>query len=103
MKIERIWKIEARKRATTLARRERINRNWPIHAERIVLIFAAFAELAEKDGVHISINAPEWLNIRGEKKSTEGYRGSYCGVIHRNSSVRYATYRRGIINQIERK
>ena len=61
LKIERIWRKEARKRAATQARRERINRNWPIHAERIALVFRAFADLAEKGGVHMIVTVPDCI------------------------------------------
>lgn len=61
MKITKIWGREVRRRSATERRRSRINRNWPIHAERIALVFGAFQKLAERDGVHVGVRVPDWM------------------------------------------
>lgn len=77
MKMERIWCKEARKRSANEARRDRINRNWPIHAERVALVFEEFQRLAEGDGVHVIVTPPEWL-IPLERRSAS-WTDSICG------------------------
>lgn len=62
MKVERIWAKEFRKRQRNEARKERVNLNWPIHAQRAVKVFTAFKEAAEKDGVVLLVEKPEFLN-----------------------------------------
>lgn len=61
MKIAKIWAREASRRDATERRRARINRNWPIHAERVALVFGEFQKLAEGNGVHVIVTPPEWM------------------------------------------
>ncbi|CAI8978914.1 DUF4178 domain-containing protein [Pseudomonas sp. IT-P100] len=61
MNLERIWRNEARKRKANEFRKDRVNRNWPIHAQRAVDVFRAFAVEAKKDNVHLIVSEPEWL------------------------------------------
>lgn len=61
MKLERIWQREVRKRKANNFRKYRVNRNWPIHAQRAVDVFRAFALEAKKDGIHLNVIEPEWL------------------------------------------
>lgn len=68
-KIKHVWRKEARRRAATQFRRERINLNWPIHAERIALVFSAFKVLAEGDDVHMNVIVPNWLKPIDERHS----------------------------------
>lgn len=60
MNLERIWRKEARKRRANEFRKDRVNRNWPIHAQRAVDVFRAFAAEAKKDGVYLIVSEPEW-------------------------------------------
>lgn len=64
MNLERIWKREVRKRKANEFRKDRVNRNWPIHAQRAVDVFRAFALEAEKDGVHLNVSEPELFENR---------------------------------------
>ncbi|VVP27484.1 hypothetical protein PS858_04140 [Pseudomonas fluorescens] len=60
MNVKRIWRQEVRKRKANKFRKERMIRNWPIHAQRAVEVFRAFALEAEKDGVRLMVREPEW-------------------------------------------
>src|SRR5450830_1562154 len=60
MRLKRIWAKESKKRKTNQLRKERVNRNWPIHAQRAVEVFQAFSQEAQKDGVRIIVTEPEW-------------------------------------------
>lgn len=60
MNLERIWQKEARRRKANKCRKDRMIRNWPIHAERAVEVFRAFAREAAKDGVALMVREPEW-------------------------------------------
>ncbi|MCP2051510.1 UNVERIFIED_ORG: hypothetical protein J3D59_001370 [Pseudomonas fluorescens] len=83
MKLEQIWRKELRKRLQTEARRDRNNRNWPIHAERVLQTFESFADLAEKDGVHMIVTAPDWLTTSAERggPSIDALRGSSTVIL----------------------
>lgn len=83
LRIERIWRAEARRRAANKCRRERINRNWPIHAARITEVFQAFADLAERDGVHMTVTPPDFLiplTERAGRLANEIRGSSYVGL-----------------------
>ncbi|POA74717.1 hypothetical protein [Pseudomonas sp. DP16D-R1] len=60
MNVERIWRKEARKRKANDFRKDRMIRNRPIHAQRAVEVFRAFALEAEKYGVYLIVREPEW-------------------------------------------
>jgi hypothetical protein len=83
LRIERIWRKEARKRAATQARRERINRNWPIHAERIALVFGAFADLAKIGGVRAIVTIPDDIAPLGQRatRSERAVQGSSAVIL----------------------
>ncbi|MDT4829070.1 hypothetical protein FQZ97_624800 [compost metagenome] len=54
--MESMWKREFRKRQRNLERKERTNRNWPLHRDTALRIFGEFKQLARKDGVHFEVD-----------------------------------------------
>lgn len=66
MNLERIWEAESRKRKANEFRKNRMILNWPIHAQRAVEVFQAFAREASKDGVRLNVKGPEWNPPPGE-------------------------------------
>lgn len=58
MNLERIWRNEARKRKANELRKDRVNLNWPIHAQQAVDVFRAFATEAKKDNVRLIVIEP---------------------------------------------
>ncbi|XQE65784.1 hypothetical protein ACOAPY_14060 [Pseudomonas sp. P3C3] len=60
MSLERIWRRENRRRSKDTARKERVNRNWPGHADKLVNLFKGFAEIAKRDGVEMYVDEPIW-------------------------------------------
>lgn len=58
-----------RKRQTNEMRKDRVNRNWPIHAQQVVDVFRAFALEAKADGVHLFVNEPEWIEWSSLERS----------------------------------
>lgn len=64
MDVKRIWKREVKKRSVNDLRRERVNRNWPHHAERAVEVFTSFAAEARRDNVIVTVIKPEWFMSR---------------------------------------
>lgn len=81
MKLKKVWQKEVRKRQAHELRKDRINRNWPFHAERSVKVFREFALEAEKDGVHVSVIEPEW------RESNSMYSGPIGEFVFGTSSV----------------
>lgn len=60
MNLKRMWQKEARRRKSNDFRKDRMVRNWPIHAQRAVEVFSAFAMEAAKDGVRLTVTGPAW-------------------------------------------
>ncbi|WP_397450867.1 hypothetical protein [Pseudomonas sp. NA-150] len=63
MDVKRIWRREASKRSANEARKDRVFRNWPIHAQRAVVVFNAFALEAKKHNVSMFVTEPEWIEL----------------------------------------
>lgn len=59
MNLERMLRKEGRKRLENELRRERVNRNWPLHAQRVVDVFREVQDKGRKHGVALFVSEPE--------------------------------------------
>jgi len=60
MNLKRMWRKESRKRLENQLRRERVNRNWPLHAQRVVDAFTETQAGGAKYGVALLVTEPKW-------------------------------------------
>ncbi|MDP2245682.1 hypothetical protein [Pseudomonas sp.] len=61
MDVRQIWRKESRKRIKNQLRCERVNRNWPLHAQRVVDVFREIQAEGDKHGVVMFVQEPEWF------------------------------------------
>lgn len=73
MRTEQLWTRYARKRASAEARRDRVNRNWCFHAERIAVVFNDFAKAAQADGVRVFVELPDCIIPRESTRGAISY------------------------------
>lgn len=60
MNLERMWRKESSRRTKNQLRRERCNRNWPLHAQRVVDAFREIQAEGDKHGVAMFVTEPKW-------------------------------------------
>lgn len=61
MDLQKMWRKESRKRIKNQLRCERVNRNWPLHAQRVLEVFREVAAEGDKHGVALFVAEPEWF------------------------------------------
>lgn len=61
MDLQKMWRKESRKRIKNQLRRERVNRNWPLHAQRVIDAFREIQAEGDKHGVALFVTEPEWF------------------------------------------